>query len=501
MDAPGVCCERCPEATLANTRHIARRRLLKAAVFHPQAAAPAGNAFQLDRDRPGHSQAAAAAGDAFPPDQTFPGRAEAGTGPEDSQDYVPGSRAIGNGRSPIVDGRQSTAGHGPVSGEFAGRWEVTGTGTDSPRGPEAGRGGVAGTGSEPFGGPGVAPAGMTAAASEVQPFGAGLAIPRQPGPVLDSIPTRGRGHHHGQRYAPAAAYAHGNLYRAVTGEVIDVSPQVVVIGDGGGERRFALTADSRAWRGGPLDPAALNRGDLATIRLLPNRPGVADRIWANIGRVTGTIVGREGDRLLVAESGAKAPQAVIIPAHARVKVQVRYPNLQRGYLLDIIGLRHGDFLEGLLPANPQPNYRSDLVPKGRQQAGQLADSITGSATWHDFADEPYGVLGLSYPAIDPAASCREDSIAGHLPGQAPAFRDLPYLAVGSALTVRNECTGISCTLPVTGCAPMARLFNDRCVACANSPRGRVADLTVASFVALGGELEEGCFSTTLTIGR
>jgi hypothetical protein len=48
---------------------------------------------------------------------------------------------------------------------------------------------------------------------------------------------------------------------------------------------------------------------------------------------------------------------------------------------------------------------------------------------------------------------------------------------------------------------MARLFNARCVACAPSPRGRVADLTVASFVALGGDLEAGCFSATLTIGR
>jgi hypothetical protein len=48
---------------------------------------------------------------------------------------------------------------------------------------------------------------------------------------------------------------------------------------------------------------------------------------------------------------------------------------------------------------------------------------------------------------------------------------------------------------------MARLFNDRCVACGTPPRGRVADLTIASFVALGGDLEAGCFSTTLTIGR
>ncbi|HEX9064092.1 MAG TPA: hypothetical protein VF843_03235 [Streptosporangiaceae bacterium] len=397
MDAAGVCCERCPEATLANTRHIARRRRLKAAVFHPQAASAYETEFTNDQELP-----------------------------------APASL----------------------------------TSTDNGQREE-------------------------------------LRIPRQAGPRHETVVALGHGHHHphGPRYAPAAAYAGANLYRAVTGEIIDASPQVIVIGEGTGERRFALTADTRAWRGGPLDPAALDRGDLATIRLLPHRPGVADRIWANIGRVTGTIVGRDGDRLLVAESRTTPPQAVIIPVHARVKVQVRYPNLQRGYLLDIIGLRRDGYLEGLVPANPQPNYRSDLVQKDNQLPGRMSDSIAGSATWHDFAAEPYGVLGVSYPAIDPAASCREDLLAGYPPGAAPAFRDLPYLAVGTALTVRNECTGITCTLPVTGCAPMARLFNDRCVACANSPRGRVADLTIASFVALGGELDDGCFSTTLTIGR
>src|SRR5262249_643716 len=66
-----------------------------------------------------------------------------------------------------------------------------------------------------------------------------------------------------------------NLYRAVTGQIIDISPQVIVIGDEAGERRFVLTADATAWGGGPLDPASLNRGDEAVIRLLPSRPGVA----------------------------------------------------------------------------------------------------------------------------------------------------------------------------------------------------------------------------------
>ena len=54
---------------------------------------------------------------------------------------------------------------------------------------------------------------------------------------------------------------------------------------------------------------------------------------------------------------------------------------------------------------------------------------------------------------------------------------MPYLAIGSVLRVRNDCTGTDCLLPVTGCATIARLFNDRCVTCGTSPRGRIADLT------------------------
>jgi hypothetical protein len=44
---------------------------------------------------------------------------------------------------------------------------------------------------------------------------------------------------------------------------------------------------------------------------------------------------------------------------------------------------------------------------------------------------------------------------------------------------------------------IARQFCDRCLACATSPKGRVADLTMAAFVELGGNLEDGCFNATL----
>jgi hypothetical protein len=53
---------------------------------------------------------------------------------------------------------------------------------------------------------------------------------------------------------------------------------------------------------------------------------------------------------------------------------------------------------------------------------------------------------------------------------------------------------------VTGCGATARLFCDRCIACGTSPRGRVADLTVPAFAALGGDLEAGCFNATITVG-
>ena len=378
--AAGVCCEQCPGATSADTRHIARRRLLKAAIFQPQQVA-IGLA-------PGGKTAGGGAG-----------------GPSRTNGVA------GNGRRAVV--------------------------------------------------------------------------------LQSSLALQ----------ASAATPAPANLYRTVTGRIIDVSPQVIAIGDGGGERRFALTASATAWRGAPLDPASLRTGDEAIIRLLPSHPGVADRIWANIGRVTGRITDCDSASILVDEGATRGQRTVVIPRNASGRIQVRFPNLRPGYLIDVMGIRRRDYLEGLIPVNPQPPYRSDRVVADRAGGGRLSDAIAGSAIWHDSADEPYGVLGVSYPAIDPAAGCAEDSAANIVPGQAPTFRQLPYLAVGTALNVRNECTGIAWTLPVTGCAPMARLFNDRCVACANSPRGRIADLTVASFVALGGCLEDGCFSATLTIGR
>jgi len=290
----------------------------------------------------------------------------------------------------------------------------------------------------------------------------------------------------------------GQLPRAVTGTVHDVSPHVLVIGNGASETRITLTAEATAWRGGPLDPSGVQPGDQAVVRLHRSQRGVADRIWANIGRVTGIVMERDGNSVLVDEGKTKPRQLVTIPAGSSGRIQVRFPNLEPGYLIDVIGLRRPGELEARIPGTSQPAYPVDRLPPPPMVTGRVAGTISGSVTWHEPFEEPPGLLGASYPALDPEAGCAEDPVGG---GIAPRFVRMPYLAVGSLLLVRNDCTGSSCTLPVTGCAAIARLFNDRCVTCGTSPRGRIADLTQASFISLGGELDRGCFNATITVGR
>jgi len=283
----------------------------------------------------------------------------------------------------------------------------------------------------------------------------------------------------------------------VSGTVLDVSPHVLVLGDAGSEQRFTLTPDALAWRGAQLEPAALRQGDHAVVRLHPSSRHVADRIWANIGRVTGIIVERSGSTLLVDEGATRRPQVLTIVPRAIGRIQVRFPTLEPGYLVDIIGVRRDDELIGMIPATSQPAYPAHRLPEPPLVSGHAPDSISGSATWHEPRDEPPGILGVAYPALDPETGCTEDTVSGMHHG----FARLPYLAIGSVLRVQNNCTGKDCLVPVTSCASIARLFNDRCVTCGTSPRGRIADLTLASFIALGGELERGCFNATITIGE
>ena len=164
---------------------------------------------------------------------------------------------------------------------------------------------------------------------------------------------------------------------------------------------------------------------------------------------------------------------------------MRFPRLAVGYLIDVIGTRHDDHLLAVAPATAQPPYRADRRPGPPLVGGPVPVPVSGSAVWHEPEDEPEGLLGLAYPALD------QD-------GEGTGCLRLPILSLGSAVRVRNECSGRAAVLSVTGDGALARRFCDRCVTCGTSPKGRLADLTIAAFVELGGNLEKGCFNATVT---
>jgi hypothetical protein len=337
----------------------------------------------------------------------------------------------------------------------------------------------------------------------------------------------------GQRdSARAHAAAYESLLRprplaertVMAGTVSDVSPHVLIVGTRDGEERLALTPATAVWRGARVPPTALRHGDQVIIRKSGPRGqsyrgalarrAIVERVWAEIGRATGTILearpsgdpafpgGPRGLELLVDAGPAKAGRIVLIAREVYRQILVRFPRLEPGYLIDVIGLRRPGYLQALTPATSQPAYRADHPPAPPLVNSHIPDAVSGTAAWHEPGDEPASLQGLAYPAVDPETGC------GHAdPAKASSAVDphavglgcvrLPYLSVGSVLTVRNDCTGLSAPLPVTSCGASARLFCDRCVECRTSPRGRVADLTMSAFVQLGGLLEKGCFNASL----
>ena len=282
-------------------------------------------------------------------------------------------------------------------------------------------------------------------------------------------------------------------FRTVTGTLLDISPHILVVATDAGERRLALTPRSAAWRGRPVAATELRPEEPVVIRLAPGRRDVADKIWASIGRVAGTISASDDSQLLVDEGTTRKRQAVVIAPAAANRLRVRFPQLEPGNLIDVIGLRRGAALEALIPATSQPAYLASRVTRGSTVVKTAAGTFSGSATWHEPGEPGEEPRGAAYPAVDPAAGCAEATLT------VPCPAELPYLAVGSMLSVRNECTGTVQVLAVTGCGATARLFHDRCLTCGTSPRGRVADLTLLSFVELGGDPERACFNARVTV--
>jgi hypothetical protein len=293
---------------------------------------------------------------------------------------------------------------------------------------------------------------------------------------------------------PGPVSDEGELLHAVTGEILDVSPHLIIIEmPDGREERLVIAPWATAWRGDAIAPADLPVGAQVIIRAL--RTGrVAERIWADITRITGVIErigGGPGDRTMELYCGPhRGRRTVVIPYGASGRLQVRHPKFEPGYLFDAIGVREGGTVHARLPATSQPPYRWTSVPEPPLAYGGAQSRISATVTWSDVFD--FDERGASYPMLESSdAECEETGVS---------CAGLPYLALGSALEVRNVCAGRTSIVPIVMCGCLAGRFCDRCLECGTSPRGRIAELSPSSFVELGGDLTKGCFNARVGLG-
>ena len=314
------------------------------------------------------------------------------------------------------------------------------------------------------------------------------------------------------------AYRPPRAATVVIGVLTEVTPRAIVVSRPDGDQFIALSPSTVTWLGAKVSPSALRAGDPVIVRrrthrLVPGDPpadgnpagrgpaaSIAERIWARIGRVAGEIMEVRGRELLV-DTGqhGREPERVVIAEASLRHVQVRFPRLTPGYLIDVIGTRRADGdLLAVTPATAQPAYLAAHPPAPPPTSAHSGGPISGAAVWHEPGDERADLLGVGYAALDPETEGGAVG-PGHAAHQHEPCARLPYLSLGSAVRIRNECADRAAVLPVTSCSASAREFCDRCVKCGTSPRVRVADLTIAAFVELGGNLEDGCFNATLTL--
>ncbi|MBB6174615.1 hypothetical protein HNR23_004675 [Nocardiopsis mwathae] len=288
--------------------------------------------------------------------------------------------------------------------------------------------------------------------------------------------------------------------RVARGVVLDITPHMLRIATPRGEEPFLFERSTRIWRGGDVDFAQLRPGDDVVIRCAHGGRWVAERVWAQIARVTGVITARDGDALEVDEGHGRPRRTVVIPYRSSGRIGVRHPVLEPGYLFDAIGQWHDGTVHALIPATTQAPHPVDEAPR-RPRVYRFPGAVSGTIGWYDPAlgrsthvNPLARAAGAAYPALDPAADCGVECDRGESCGP------LPLLSLGTTFTLRNDCTGGSAAIPVLSCGSAAGRFCDRCTACESDASGRIAQLTLMSFVALGGSPESGCFNATLTVG-
>ncbi|WP_046471845.1 hypothetical protein [Allosalinactinospora lopnorensis] len=288
--------------------------------------------------------------------------------------------------------------------------------------------------------------------------------------------------------------------RAARGRLIGVSEQTLHLATPAGEESFPFTGTTSFWRGGDAAPNELHPGDDVVLRYAADGSRVAEQVWAQMARVTGVISSSHEETVQV-DIGHDRPSAtVVIPYRVSGRMRVRHPVLEPGYLFDAIGVWRDGEVHAVLPATTQPPYSVRQAPR-RPLAYERRSQVSGMVSWYDPAlghatdvNPLARLVGAAYPALDSASDCGDGC------ERRQSCLPLPLMSLGTTFSLRNDYTGDTAVLPIVACGAASAHFCDRCAAGAPGERGRLAQLTLLSFVGLGGTPTAGCFNATMRVG-
>lgn len=118
----------------------------------------------------------------------------------------------------------------------------------------------------------------------------------------------------------------------LTGVIATVRDDTLVLEGRHGTESVTVSPTTVTWLGARAAASVLRPGDPVIVRhrtsgAYPRTPRLAERIWARIGRVTGTIVAVDGREILVdAGRHDRQPRRVVIATAAQRQIEVRFPS-------------------------------------------------------------------------------------------------------------------------------------------------------------------------------
>ncbi|WP_051713403.1 hypothetical protein [Spirillospora albida] len=279
--------------------------------------------------------------------------------------------------------------------------------------------------------------------------------------------------------------------RIVTGTLLDASPHLLIVATASGEERLTMTEATTVWHGGRGGPAALRPGREVIVR--PRTDGFgADRVWVDIGRVTGTMLACGRDTVEVDMGPHRGRAHVAVPPQVLEPLLVRHPRMEPGYLIDVICVGSPDGPRAVRPGTPQPGHRADDLA-APDPAAPVPPVLHGTVTWWGGASAPpprrRGLYEDTWPytadvlpprarlaqLAPPPVTGREahESLlslldTGDVPGpgwderaeaeESPTWREFPLLTDGGAAYPAVDAeTGGGCADAPSGCVPFPAL--------------------------------------------